>query len=197
MSVFLVCLAFILTLGCGSDRTVYAGGTILTMDPENRVVEALGIEGERIAAVGTREEVLEWAAGSGRVVDLAGRAIVPGFIDAHGHFPGSGIYAQVVDLNAPPIGDIETIDDVVTLLEERAGETAIGKWVVGMSYDDTLLAEKRHPTRHDLDRVSTDHPMAIIHVSGHRAVADSAALKLEGLDRTSKNPDGGVMRRDA
>ena len=86
--------------------------------------------------------------------------------------------------------------DLLTLLEARAAKVAEGEWVVGMSYDDTLLEEKRHPTRQDLDRVSTDHPIAIIHVSGHLAVINSMALDLQGLNRTSKDPDGGAMRRE-
>ncbi len=182
-------------LGCGSERTVYHGGPILTMNATDQILEALGIEGDRIAAVGTREDVLDWAGDGARIVDLRGRAIVPGFIDAHGHFPGEGIYETVVDLNAPPIGDVEKLDDLVALLAQRAAETSAGEWVVGMSYDDTLLAEARHPTREDLDRVSTTHPIAIIHVSGHLAVVNSLALDLAGLDRDSKDPQGGVMRR--
>ena len=197
LSLLVFILSFALFLACDSGRTVYSGGTIFTMDPENRVVEAIGIEGDRIGAVGTREAVLNWAGERARIVDLAGQAIVPGFIDAHGHFPGGGVYAQVLDLNAPPIGDVEKIDDLVALLAKRAEETAQGEWVVGMGYDDTLLEEKRHPTRQDLDRASTDHPIAITHVSGHLAVVNSMALERQGLDQASKDPEGGLMRRDA
>jgi predicted amidohydrolase YtcJ len=182
-------------VGCGPERSVYSGGPILTMNAANEVVEAIGIEGDRIAAVGTRAEVAEWAGDDARIVDLDGKAIVPGFVDAHGHFPGAGVYAHVVDLNSPPIGDVEKIDDIVELLRARAADTSAGEWVVGMSYDDTLIAEERHPTRVDLDRVSTEHPVGIIHVSGHLAVANSMALELAGLDRNSENPVGGVMQR--
>jgi predicted amidohydrolase YtcJ len=182
-------------IGCGPDRIVYSGGPILTMNETDEVVEAIGIEGDRIAAVGSRAEVAEWAGGDARIVDLDGKAIVPGFVDAHGHFPGEGVYATVVDLNSPPIGNVETIDDLVELLSERAADTSAGEWVVGMSYDDTLIAEKRHPTRVDLDRVSTEHPVGIIHVSGHLAVANSMALERAGLDRNSEDPVGGVMQR--
>jgi predicted amidohydrolase YtcJ len=189
----LILLAFV--MACGSERTVYYDGPILTMNSTDQVVDSLGIEGDRIAAVGSREDVLDWAGDGARLIDLVGRAIVPGFVDAHGHFPGEGIYSKVVDLNAPPIGAIERLDDIIALLALRADETSAGEWVVGMSYDDTLLAEERHPTREDLDRVSTTHPVAIIHVSGHLAVANSMALASVGLDRNSKDPDGGVLRR--
>ena len=188
-------LLFPLLIGCGPDRTVYSGGPILTMNTNNDVVEAIGIEGDRIAAVGSRAEVAEWAGEDARIVDLEERAMVPGFVDAHGHFPGEGVYVNVVDLNSPPIGDVENLDDLVELLRGRAADTSAGEWVVGMSYDDTLIAEQRHPTRADLDRVSTEHPVGIIHVSGHLAVANSMALELAGLDRNTEDPVGGVMQR--
>lgn len=189
----LILLTFV--LACGSERTVYYGGPILTMNSANQIVEAVGIEGDRIAAVGSRVDVLDWAGDGARIIDLEGRAIVPGFVDAHGHFPGEGIYSKVIDLNSPPIGAVEKLDDIIALLALRAAETSAGEWVVGMSYDDTLLAEDRHPTREDLDRVSTTHPIAIIHVSGHLAVVNSMALESVGLDRNSKDPDGGVLQR--
>jgi len=178
-------------------RTVYLGGPILTVDAADRVVEALGVEGERIAAVGSREEVLAWAGGRARVVDLAGRALVPGFIDAHGHFPGSGITAVYVDLSSPPIGEVRRLDDVIERLRVRAAEKAPGEWVVGWSYDDTLLAERRHPTRADLDRASTEHPIVAWHVSGHLCALNSAALARVGLDAATPDPPGGRIRRDA
>lgn len=187
----------LLAAACTPSRSVYTGGTILTMNATNDIVEAIGLEGERIASVGTREEVLAWAGESARVVELNGQTLVPGFIDAHGHFPGEGVYSIVVDLNAPPIGEVENLDQLLALLTERADELPAGEWVLGMSYDDTLLSERRHPTRRDLDRVSTQHPIAIVHVSGHLAVANSKGLEVAGLDRNSPDPDGGVLRREA
>jgi predicted amidohydrolase YtcJ len=178
-------------------RTVYLGGPILTVDAADRVVEALGIEGERIAAVGTRAEVLGWAGGRARVVDLAGHAVVPGFVDAHGHFPGSGLTAVYADLSPPPVGDVASLDAVVARLRARAAETPPGEWVVGWSYDDTLLAERRHPTRADLDRASTEHPIVAWHISGHLCALNSAALARLGLDAATPDPPGGRIRRDA
>ncbi len=192
----LTVLALVLgTTGC-AQRRVYVGGPILTVDPENRVVEALGIEGNRIAAVGSEVEVRAWAGDRAKVVALGGHAIVPGFIDAHGHFPGEGIWTAVVDLNSPPIGDLETISALIERLRAKAAETPKREWVTGMGYDDTLLAEHRHPTRIDLDRVSTEHPVAIVHISGHLGVVNSLGLAQLGFDRDSPDPDGGRLRRD-
>ncbi|MDJ0846795.1 MAG: amidohydrolase [Myxococcota bacterium] len=187
----------VLLLSCspGADRTVYRGGPIVTVDGQDRVVEALGVEGDRIAAVGSEAEVEAWAEGRARVVDLAGRALLPGFIDAHGHFPGAGLYAINADLNSPPIGDVIDIGDVVTRLREKVAETSAGDWVVGWGYDDTLLAEKRHPTRDDLDRASTEHPIAILHISGHLGVLNSKGLEVAGYHADTPDPDGGLIRR--
>jgi predicted amidohydrolase YtcJ len=181
----------------GPQRVVYRGGSVLTMDGESRVVEALAIEGDRIAVVGSEAEVRPFIEDGARVVDLQGRALLPGFIDAHGHFPGAGIYAVLVDLNSPPIGDVEDIEGLVARLAARAARSDPGDWVVGMGYDDTLLAERRHPTRADLDRVSREHPVAVWHISGHLASANGLALEGLGIDRSTPDPEGGRIRRDA
>jgi len=184
-------------VGCGVDRAVYRGGTVLTMNATDDVVEAIGVEGDRIGAVGTAEEVLAWAGATARIVELDGKAVVPGFVDAHGHFPGEGALHTRVDLNAPPIGDVETLADLQARLRAGAATVPEGEWLIGVGYDDTLLAELRHPTRHDLDAVTRSHPLAVLHVSGHLAVVNSLALEQAGLDRDSPDPEGGVRRRDA
>jgi predicted amidohydrolase YtcJ len=181
----------------GPQRVVYRGGPVLTMDGESRVVEALATEGERIVAVGSDADLRPFIEDGARVVDLQGRALLPGFIDAHGHFPGAGIYAVLVDLNSPPIGDVDDIEGLVARLAARAARSDPGDWVVGMGYDDTLLAERRHPTRADLDRASGDHPVAAWHISGHLASANGLALERLGIDRSTPDPEGGRIRRDA
>ena len=187
----------LLLLAACDGRTVYVGAAVLTVDADDRVVEALGIDGDRIGSVGSEAEVRAWAGPTARIVELDGGAIVPGFIDAHGHFPGEGVWASVVDLNPPPIGDLETIDELISRMRVRADVTSAGEWVIGMGYDDTLLAERRHPTRLDLDRVSTEHPVAVLHISGHLAAVNGRALGDLGWDSNTPDPDGGVIRRSA
>ena len=100
---------------------------------------------------------------------------MPGFVDAHGHFPGSGRTAFTVDLNRPTIGNTECIPELLD--KSRVfGEKRPDGWLIGSNYDDTLLAEKRHPARDDLDLVSAIRLIAIVHVSGHLMVVNSAAL---------------------
>jgi hypothetical protein len=189
-----------LALACGGSpagKTMYRGGSIVTLDPENRVVEALGVEGDRIGAVGSEEAVHAWAGDGARVVELGGHALLPGFIDAHGHYPGAGVYAYAADLNSPPIGSIQSIDDLVAAIRARAADRDAGDWLIGMSYDDTLLREGRHPTRADLDRVSSEHPVGAVHISGHLAAVNSRGLEALRIARDTKDPPGGRIRRDA
>ena len=178
-------------------RTLYLDGPILSMDSSNRVVEALAVQGDRIVAAGSEAELRAWGQDGARVVDLRGRALLPGLIDAHGHFPGAGIFEVFVDLNSPPLGDVRNLDDIQKKLVATATQTPRGEWIMGMGYDDTLLAERRHPTRVDLDRASVEHPVAIMHISGHLAVANSLALERLGIDHNTPDPEGGRIRRDA
>jgi predicted amidohydrolase YtcJ len=179
------------------ERVVFRGGSVVTLDADDRVVEAVGIEGERIRAVGSEAEVLRWAGKGARQVDLRGGALLPGFIDAHGHYPGAGVYAVLLDLNSPPIGEVRAIRDIIERLTARATQTGEGDWIIGMGYDDTLLEERRHPTRGELDTASEKHPIAIWHISGHLAAVNSVALAQLGFDAGTPDPVGGRIRRDA
>jgi len=193
----LICVGlWFLTPPTPPPSQVFVGGTVLTMDPDRPIAEAVAIERDQIVAVGSRADVERYIDAGARVHDLEGRTLLPGFIDAHGHFPGSGLRVVGVDVNSPPIGDTRTISDLVAALEAKAAETDPGKWIFGFGYDDTLLAEKRHPTREDLDAASPDHPIFIMHVSGHMLVANTLALELAGIDEDTKDPDGGVIVKD-
>ncbi len=174
---------------------VFINGNVLTMDAANRVAGAIAVRGEHIEAVGTTAEIMALATDETEVVDLRGRTLLPGFVDAHGHFPGSGMSEIAADLNSPPIGDKTTMAEVMAAVAEEAARRSPGEWVTGFGYDDTLLAEKRHPTRAELDAVSTEHPIAIMHISGHMLVANSAALDLAGIDADTPDPEGGVIGR--
>jgi len=174
---------------------VFVHGEVLTMDASNRIVEAVSVKDGVIEAVGSDEEITRLVTGKTIVTDLDGRTLMPGFIDAHGHFPGSALSRINADLNSPPIGKLNTMAEVLSALEAQAAKTPAGDWVVGMGYDDTLLAEKRHPTRAELDQVSSEHPVVAVHVSGHMVVANSAALAIVGIDANSENPEGGVIDR--
>lgn len=129
----------------------------------------------------------------GRIVDLRGKYMYPGFVDGHSHFQEQGgLDLYQVDLNSPPLGKLNTIDEYITALRKKAETTPAGEWICGWGYDDSLVAEKRHPTRQDLDRASTEHPIWVKHVSGHMGVANSKALEMCGV--TSATAVEGVVK---
>ena len=176
--------------------TMYHNGVVITMNGD-QVVQAVAVRGDEIIAVGSNQEVQELVGTSTEVIDLEGKTMLPGFYAPHDHFPGSGrVAVSSVDLNSPPIGTVETMAELVAALSTRAADTPPGQWVQGRGYDDTLLAEQRHPTREDLDAVSTEHPIYISHTSGHLGVANSVALELAGITRTTPDPPGGVIQKD-
>jgi predicted amidohydrolase YtcJ len=177
------------------EHQLFINGSVLTMDVDNRVVEALATRGDRIEAVGSTEEIMALAGEGTEVIDLRGRALLPGFIDAHGHFPGSGLKVVAADLNSPPIGTLTSMDEVLVAMAQQAEKTPAGQWVSGFGYDDTLLEEQRHPTRAELDAVSSEHPVVAMHISGHMVVANSLALAEVGIVADTPDPEGGVIGR--
>ena len=192
--------------GCGPSAnagppadTIFFGDNIVTMDPNQPAVEAVAVRGETITAAGALDDVMALRGGSTRVVDLGDRALLPGFIDAHGHFLGAGAALDALSLHSPPVGDVTNIDELVMKIRQWIAEKNIppGERVSGGGYDDSLLEEGRHPTRYDLDRASTRHPIVIGHVSGHLRVANSAALAASKITAATPNPSGGIIRRVA
>ena len=177
------------------EHQVFVNGEVLTMDDDNRIVEAISVRGDRIERVGSTPDIMASVTDDTLVVDLRGRALLPGFIDAHGHFPGSGLTVIAADVSSPPIGEVRSIDDLVAAMQSQIERTPEGYWIQGAGYDDTLLAEMRHPTREDLDRVSSELPVALTHVSGHIMSVNSVALELLDIDASTPDPEGGVIGR--
>ena len=179
------------------ETRIFINGTILTLDADNSTAEAVAVRNGRIEAVGPSKEVKQRITGQSRIVDLQGQTVIPGFIEAHGHFPFSGYDAVGVNLNSPPIGSMTRISEILETLKKKAAGMEKGKWVVGMGYDDTNLVEKRLLVRAELDEVSTDHPVFVNHISGHLGTANSLALEAAGFDAQTPDPEGGVICRDA
>jgi hypothetical protein len=180
--------------------TIYMGGQILTIDDAQPTAEAVAVRDGRILAVGDVETVLEHRGDSSEMFDLAGRTMIPGFVDSHGHVVMGGLQALSANLLAPPDGDTTDIASLQATLSDWAKENRQTvepvNMIIGFGYDNAQLAELRHPTRQDLDEVSTEIPIMIVHQSGHLGVANSAALELVGIDASSEAPPGGVIRRD-
>lgn len=131
------------------------------------------------------------------VIDLRGRTMLPGFVDGHSHFVWAGLmFATQLDLSSPPVGKVKDIAEIRDLLKEKAASTPKGEWILGYGYDDTALADRRHPLASDMDDVTPDHPVLLRHVSGHLCSCNSRALALVGYDRNTPDPPGGIIRRD-
>jgi len=173
--------------------TLYTNATIRTLDPANPLAEAVLVRGGRVLTVGALDDLRGQSGGTAREVDLAGATMLPGFIESHNHFMMSGRAFAQVDVRGHVCG---SIGELQRLLDERAGETSAGEWVIGRGYDQTLLTEDRHPTRYDLDQAVPEHPAVIFHISYHALVANSAALRLAGLDRNTADILGGEILRD-
>ena len=180
-------------------RRIWIGGPILTMNDAGMRAEAIAEAGGRIIAVGSRAEVMTRRGPGTEVIDLRGRTLLPGFVDPHGHVMIGGLQALGANLLAPPDGDVTDIASLQrTLRDWIAANRAVVdevKLIVGFGYDDSQLKERRHPTRDDLDAVSADVPILLVHQSSHLAALNSRALEIAGLTAASKDPAGGVIRR--
>lgn len=193
----------LLVVACGANNeaqvlpadTIFIGEHIIPMDGSQ--VEAVAIRGERIVATGTTAAVRAYQGAQTKMVDLGEKALLPGFIDAHGHL---AIQARILDfanLSSPPVGQITSIIDLQARLRAFISEQEIpsGQWVIGYGYDESLLAEQRHPNRNDLDAVSDQHPILLIHVSAHLAAVNSLALAHHKIGADTPDPSGGHIRR--
>ena len=177
--------------------TVWSGGPIITMAGDTaESAEAIAVRDGKIIAVGSLASVRKAAGKKAVSVDLKGRTLLPGFIDAHGHVGSVGQVAALAQLAPPPVGKVDSIAALQEALRAYTPPTGM-PFVIGNGYDDSQLAERRHPNRHDLDAVYPDKPTIIIHASGHFAVMNSAMLKLTGISADTPNPAGGIIRREA
>lgn len=181
--------------------TIYTGGPILTVVDAQPTVEAVAVRDGRIVGVGALADLAPHRGDSTETFDLDGHVMVPGFVDSHGHVVMGGLQALSANLLAPPDGEVTDISSLQATLSEWAEENqqAVDEvnMIVGFGYDNAQLEELRHPTREDLDVVSRDVPIVVVHQSGHLGVANSKALEIAGIDAATQAPPGGVIRRDA
>ena len=212
-SSFILLFIPLLVIGCGGGEapipvevnqptadTIYSGGPIITMNDAQPTAEAVAVKEGRILAVGTIDEVAAFEGGATERFNLDGRTMLPGFVDSHGHVVMGGLQALSANLLAPPDGTVTDIASLKAVLsqwiEENADVVAQKQLIVGFGYDNAQLAELRHPTRADLDEISKDVPIILVHQSGHFGAVNSKALEMAGIDASSEAPPGGVIRRD-
>jgi hypothetical protein len=182
----------------GTADTIYYGGPILTMNGDDAsYAEAVVVDEGKIVFVGAKAKALERKADATRLRDLGGKAMLPGFIDAHSHFMFALQMVNQVNVAGPPVGPASDIPSTLAAIQayQAQAKVPVGGWLVGWGYDPEGLAEGRHITKLDLDPQFPDHKVMLIHVSGHGAVLNSKALAFAGIDAATETPPGGIINR--
>jgi predicted amidohydrolase YtcJ len=161
------------------------------VNPHQPRAQAVAISNSRFLAIGSNDEILPLAAGNAKKIDLGGKTVLPGFIDAHSHPAEAGLsHLRMVDC------DLRSIAEILRVLRERAAKTPPGEWVLGFKYDDTKTSEGRPVTREELDAALPRHPVLVRHRGGHTAWVNSFALKLANVDDKTPDPPGGKYDHD-
>jgi predicted amidohydrolase YtcJ len=167
-------------------------GTVLTMNSVQPTAEAVAVKDGRIVKVGTTEEIKQYVGKDTNVIDLQGRTVVPGFIDAHIHVADFGKFLTWLDLK-----DADSIKELQRRLRERVQQIPKGRWIIGSGWDQACFAEKCYPRRSDLDEVLPDNPVVLYHQCGRVCVVNSKALEFAGVTKETAAPSGGVIEKDA
>lgn len=172
---------------------ILVGGHVITLDESSSIAQAIAVRGERIVHVGTDAEVEALAGPETERVELAGRSVTPGLMDAHVHFAQGGANRlYVLDLSYP---NVENIADVQGMVTEQASRLEDGEWVRGGGWDEGKLEELRYIYASDLDEISQGHPVWLAHTMGHYGVANSLALEMAGITAETPDPPGGTIDR--
>jgi predicted amidohydrolase YtcJ len=174
-----------------SADLVLMHGRIITVDAEDHVAAAVAVRGGRILQVGSDRSIQRLVGPATRVIDLHGRAVTPGLIDAHAHVM-NGALAALFEVQ---LSDAQRLQDVLDRVAERSKTAKADEWILGGGWDESKLAERRYPTAADLDRVAPANPVWLEDVSGHFGVANSAALKLAGIGASTPDPEAGLIER--
>jgi predicted amidohydrolase YtcJ len=171
---------------------IIVNATARTMDPARPTAEAIAILGNRIVAVGNSSEIKKLAGAGTRIIDAQKRLVLPGFNDAHVHFLSGGFQLSSVDLR-----DANTPDEFAERIKQFAAKLPTGRWMTGGDWDHERWPEAKLPTKELIDHYTPNTPVFVSRLDGHMALANSVALKLAGVTNQTKDPDGGVIVRDA
>lgn len=180
-----------------NSATVYYNGNIITMEGDQpQMAEALVTQAGKIAYVGNLQEAQSKYKNAAQI-NLQDKTLLPSFIDPHSHFDMVSNTMGQVNLNPPPIGQVDSIPKMMQTLKDYKVDNNIadGDWIFGWGYDETQLAEGRHPTKSEIDKVLPNNPVYLQHTSGHMGVANSKALAMMNITANSKNPAGGNIAR--
>ena len=182
------------TAGTFPDGTqanlILANGNVLTVDTNDSTVQAVAVTGDKILMTGSSEEMLALASPDAEIIDLAGRTVTPGLIDPHLHFRGYGLLTSYYTEFNPP--DIIDIPSMQRRLADITASLPDGEWVNGVYF---AFGDKPIPTKEDLDPVSPNHPVFMMHIGGHWGTANTAAMKQAGITNNTPSPEGGIIEK--
>ncbi|HYK20036.1 MAG TPA: amidohydrolase family protein, partial [Pyrinomonadaceae bacterium] len=170
---------------------LFKNGNIYTANDRSPRAEAIAVKGDRIVFVGTNSAAQKFVGTNTRVVDLKGNTVLPGFTDSHQHLSGVGQREMTLNLEGTT-----SLEDFLAKVKARVDQAKPGEWVTGRGWIETHWQPPVFPTRWDLDKVSPSNPVILGRADGHGAVANSAALKLAGVDKNTPNPFGGEISKD-
>ncbi|QUW24009.1 amidohydrolase [Sporosarcina sp. Marseille-Q4063] len=172
---------------------VFINGEVITSNRDNQIQEAVAINGNKIVAVGSGKELASFIDAETKVIDLEGKSLLPGFIDAHLHLTIYGTNLLGVSCVEP---HIKSLEDIFKDIKMKVSNTKSGEWVRAWGFDENNVVEKRFPTKEELDLISTDHPIVIIRTCNHTSIANSKALELAGYTEQAESPKGGIVEKD-
>jgi predicted amidohydrolase YtcJ len=172
-------------------EAVFLADRIWTLDATKPTAEAVAVKDGQIVAVGSAEKILALAGRETVVHRLEGAFVYPGFIDAHCHLLSLGLHLDRLDF----VGT-SSFEEVIDKVSARTKGTPPGEWILGRGWDQNDWAAPRWPAKEELDRVSPDHPVYLKRIDGHAAIANSAVLKIAGIDPTTPDPPGGKIHRE-
>jgi predicted amidohydrolase YtcJ len=170
---------------------VFKNGNIYTVNDASPKAEAIAVKYGRIVFVGSNADAKRHEGKGARVIDLKGKTVLPGFVDAHYHFSGVGFREMNLNLEGTT-----SLEDFLAKVKARVDKAKPGEWVTGRGWIETFWKPQAFPTRSDLDKISPNNPVYLTRADGHGAVANSAALKIANVDKNTENPFGGEIMKD-
>ncbi|HKU75480.1 MAG TPA: amidohydrolase [Pyrinomonadaceae bacterium] len=195
MKLILIAATLLLLISIPTQQStadiVFKNGNVYTANDKSAKAQAIAVKGDKIVFVGTNEAAQKFVGTNTRVVDLKGNTVLPGFTDSHQHLSGVGQREMTLNLEGTT-----SLEDLLAKVKARVDQAKPGDWITGRGWIETHWKPPVFPTRSDLDKVSPNNPVILGRADGHGAVANSAALKLAGVDKSTPNPFGGEISKD-
>jgi len=171
---------------------ILKNANVITMDLQQPAAQMVAVKNGRIAFCGGNDQLAAWQGAGTKVIDCGGKTVTPGFIDAHCHIFSFVRKLLSIDLSAP---SIKSLEDIKAVIKKQADKVPPGEWIAATDYNEFYLAEKRHPTRWELDEAAPDNPVVLSHRSLHACVLNSKALERAGITTASPEPPGAFIGR--